>query len=144
VITAKHIFDRLVELEQAMLEAIRPSDNSASFARVDGLRQEFRFSLCGQDQRTAVSSAMVAFHWEGSGFYAFAGPAAGLKLQAKYVSVANYELLVRKRFAKAAEVYSKIFMGKRNEAQPNIWVYPVLADLANVLGLHFGEKYAFR
>lgn len=131
-----------MDAKEQVLRALRPRDGSPSFALVDGMRLENRFSLWSHTFELGIASVLHTFRSTCSPFYDFAGSGeAGLELHALYIRTEEYVRFLEARFALAAEVHQEVFEGKRNAAQPSVWVYPVLADLANSLGIHNGETY---
>ncbi len=65
-----------------------------------------------------------------------------LELEVEALSFEEYSELVEWRFKEAEKVVQAVFYGRANDQPPSPMVFPVIADLANTLGIHFGQQYA--
>jgi hypothetical protein len=112
------------------------------------MRQEFRFSLYGKNLENAVKSVLHLFaSTDFTPMEAFvAMPDDGNEDQERVewkMHVMSYEELsglVADRFALADKIHEAVFYGRSNEQPPSELVFPVLADLANTLGFHYGQR----
>jgi hypothetical protein len=110
-----------------------------------GQRQELRFSIYSDTLENAVLSVLHVFEDDWTPFEAMAAvPAvAGVQPLTKcFVKLTFAELsdLIKLRFQEAAMVHQAVFFGRENTAEPSPWVMPVLADMANSLGIHLGQR----
>jgi hypothetical protein len=105
-----------------------------------GLRQEFRFSLYGKTPEAAVQSILHLFETDLSPLDAFAAVPEGLSWHLHEMSYEELAQLIEARFEMADAVHRAVFYGRDSAAPPSPWAFPVLADLANTLGYHLGQR----
>jgi hypothetical protein len=110
--------------------------------QVHGLRQEMRFSFYAEDLATGVRSVLHVYRTPLSPFSDFsaAAPNDSLELEVEVMTYEQYIKLLEWRFKAAAEVAPHVFYGRDNASPPSPLVFPILADLVNTLGLHFGQR----
>jgi hypothetical protein len=88
----------------------------------------------------AVKGVAHLYRSEWDGFDEFTRGSGKLGVQAVKITVPEYLALLNSRFEMAKIVERKVFYGRSNDQDPSPWAFPVLADLANTLGVNFGEQ----